>query len=373
MTDFIDSLMDFNPTQINVFQDSTTSTSNKNPNIYKTNPATVNKDIAQDGHYRSKIRIVYNPYDKSNSIITSAHYAFNDIDGFFMLDTKLAMNDKSCRMFRDWKSLHFSQDPEIVTTVEINGVPTPMNRRQWGDYMYEKTEIRYCLIQVVEDDNCPENVGKFMIWKLPKIVFDKLSAKMNPTDKTRTPQDILNYLFGPVLNVDVTPGPDDPNHPERKQREISYKLCEFDVDATPITKIDGSPLFNEDELDKITDYTEKKKIINNPKTTTKKKEEALKTCQSLLNDIRQLMEKALKYAEENAINIVEEVGYKEPTPEQWERYDRWFNLVKQFKNPVIEVESTTTTTTSAEKKSTGVVDERIEAEVNNFDPSNLPF
>lgn len=345
MADFIDELMALDPSKtIDAFQDNS-SQSTGNPNIYKTNPLKVSKDVAPDGHYRAKVRLIYNPFDISKSIVRSAMYKFTDSDGFFMLDSKLAMNDRSCRIFKDWKSFHFSQDPELVATLNVDGVATKVSRKQWGDAMFNKSELQYALVQVIEDANQPELVGKFMIWKLPKFIFDLMNARMNPTDKSETPQDLLNYLFGPVLKIDVTPGPDDPSNPERKQREIKYNLCTFDSDPTPIIKVTGENLFSDDELDMINDYMDSKKILINPKSTAKKKTEATEKCKSLVDDLKKLMSKALDYAKENAIDIVEEVGYKEPTAEQWKRYENWLSLVQKFVDPATYVDTNATFTT----------------------------
>ena len=57
------------------------------------------------------------------------------------------------------------------------------------------------------------------------------------------------------------------------------------------------------------------------------------------------MSKALDYAKENAIDIVEEVGYKEPTAEQWKRYENWLSLVQKFVDPATYVDTNATFTT----------------------------
>lgn len=371
MADFIDELMGVDPSGISAFQEQTT-TSTGNPNIYKTNPTKTSKDVAPDGHYRSKIKIIYNPFDRAQSIIRSAYYTFNDADGFFMLDTKLAMNDRSCKIFKDWKTLHFAPEPDVVATALVDGVPTQMTRKQWGDFMFNKREMQYALVQIIEDENQPELVGKFMIWKLPKAIFDMMNAKMNPTDKRETPQDLMNYLFGPVLKVDVTPGPDDPSAPERKQREIKYNLCSFDTDPTPITKVTGESLFTDEELDMINDYMDGKKVLSNPKSTAKKKEEATKKCKDLVPALKKMMETALSYVKENAINIVDEVGYKEPTPEQWARYEKWFSIVKQFKDPMTYTEPNIFGTQApTQAPATPVVSEESGTEMLSED--DLPF
>lgn len=334
--DFLNDLMEFNPSDLSAFQEPEAK-SKGNPNIYKTNPNQVSKDISEDGHYHSKIRIIYNPFDRKNSIINSASYSFTDADGWFMVSSKLGLGDKSCKMFKAWKSLHFSTDDSIV--IEYKG--QKMTRKQWGDTMFDKGEARFCLVQVIEDANQPELVGKFLAMRLPKAIFDMLNAKMNPTDKSKAPQDLMNYLFGPILEMDVTPGPDDPQHPERKQREIKYTLCEFESDPTPIIMVTGEPLFSEDEMESIMDYAEGKKVLSNPKSTAKKKDEAKKKCEALVPTIKDLMKKALDYVSENAIDLVAEVGYKEPTPEQWARVDRWLDIVcNKFQDPATYVEGT---------------------------------
>ena len=89
--------------------------------------------------------------------------------------------------------------------------------------------------------------------KLPKaIFFVKLEALIKPAPESKKmPVPVMDYIFGRALEMDVTPGPDDPAHPERKQREIKYDLCAFENDPTPIIKIDGTPLFTEEELELI--------------------------------------------------------------------------------------------------------------------------
>ena len=66
MTDQIDELMGYNPKDLDVFQETTTNSFDVN--IYKTNP----KDsTSKDGHYHSKIRVIYNPFNPKKSILIS--------------------------------------------------------------------------------------------------------------------------------------------------------------------------------------------------------------------------------------------------------------------------------------------------------------
>lgn len=336
MSNFIDDLMDVNPDVQQMFTEPT-KTSNTNPHQYKTNPNMVSKDVAPDGHYYSKVRIIYNPFDKLKSIVSTQSYRFNDAEGFFMIDSVLSNGDKNCPFFKAWKALHYSKDEEKV--INYNG--RMLSRQEWGDTIFEKGEETFCLVQIIEDNNQPELVGKIMGMKLPKHIREILMNKMNPTDKSKTPVDIMNYLFGPVLNMDVIPGPDDPSAPERKNREISYTMCQFDEsEPQPIIKIDGTNLFDDDEIEAINEYFANKKVLNNPKATAKKKDEAKSKCEGLVESIRPLMAKALEYLKENSIDLVKIFGYKEPTAEQMERAMNWLKIVNQFQDPVTFVAPT---------------------------------
>ena len=94
MADFIDDLMGYNPQDLDIFQEQPST--GYDANIYKTNP----KDsTSKDGHYHSKIRILYNPFNTRKSIVHQAVYAMKDINGFFMVKSKLGneIGRASCR------------------------------------------------------------------------------------------------------------------------------------------------------------------------------------------------------------------------------------------------------------------------------------
>lgn len=339
---FIDELMGFDPTQVAAFNEPEQK-SNQNQNLYKTNPLKVDKSVAPDGHYHAKVRIIYNPYDMKMSIVNNAHYAMNDADGFFMVDSRLAFGDRNCFMFKAWKKLHFDESTDKFT---VDG--KPYTKKEWGDHMFDKSEDRFCLVQVIEDANQPDKVGKFLGWRLPKAIYDVLQAKMHPTDKTKAPQDLMNYLFGPILELDVTPGPEDPAAPERKQREIKYTLCAFESDPTPILSVTGEDFFNDDERDMISDYAAAKKVLTDTKASAKKKDEAMAKCKELVEPLKKLMQKAMDYVKENAINIVDEFGYHEPNDALRARTEKWIDIVvNKLQNPQTYVEET------EEKKSEG--------------------
>ena len=340
--EFIDELMGFDPSQVAAFNEPEQK-SNQNQNLYKTNPLKIDPKIAPDGHYHAKIRILYNPHDMKMSIVNNAHYSMTDDQGFFMLDSRLAFGDRSCFMFKAWKKLHFDESTDKFT---VDG--KQYTKKEWGDHMFDKGEERYCLVQVIEDANQPDKVGKFLGWRLPKAIYDVLEAKMHPTDKSKAPQDMMNYLFGPVLELDVTPGPEDPAAPERRQREIKYTLCAFESDPTPILSVTGEELFNDDERDMIADYATAKKTILDAKATTKKKDEATAKCKELVEPLKKLMQRAMDYVKENAINIVDEFGYHEPNDALRARAEKWIDIVvNKLQNP----QTYTDETSVSEKKS----------------------
>lgn len=320
MSQQIDELMDFNPSDLTVFHPETNGGNTYDVNIYKTNPA---KSVSEDGHYRSQIRILYNPFNvKNGSIVPRAQYAMKDAQGFFMVNSSLAIGDKKCPIFSAWKRLWFSGDE---------------TKKEWARKMFDKSESQWVLVQILEDANQPELVGQFKAMKLPRAIFDKLNAKMNPSPESKKqPVPLMDYLFGSVLEMDVQPGPDDPTNPGRKQREISYSLCDFGTDATPIIKVDGTPLFTDEELEVIEAYYAQRLAIGKAKTeSARKKAEA--EIESLKPRVKELYGKAKDYLEANALNLEDEVGYKEWDPATTARVVNWIQAVENLQDPATTV------------------------------------
>ena len=314
MNDFIDEIMGFNPQDLGVFNEVSNS-NNYDVNVYKPSPKL---SKSEDGHYRAKLRVIYNPFSVKESIVKQASYAMSDQDGFFMVKSKLANGDKDCPIFKSWKKLWFSGDDA---------------KKEWAKQMYEKTESQWVLVQILEDDNQPEMVGQIKAMKLPKAIYAKMEAKMNPSPESKkTPVAIMDYLMGLPLEMDVVPGPDDPKHPERKQREISYDLCDFDTDYAPIIKIDGTPLFEEAEIQVIDDYVSAKNEMNKAKTAAKK-EAAQKTAMDLVPSMKALYQKALEYLKEHSVDLVEECGFKEWDEATSIRVQRWIETVANMQDP----------------------------------------
>ena len=345
MSNFIDEIMDFNPSSLEVFQEPVKVSYEQN--VYKTNPA---NSKSEDGHYRSKLRVLYNAHNVKRSVVDQATYAMKDQDGFFMVKSKLAENDRSCPIFTSWKKLWFSGDE---------------NKKAWARKMYEKSESRWVMVQILEDENQPELVGQFKAMKLPKAIFDKMTAKMNPSPESKkTPVAIMDYLIGLPLEMDVEPGPDDPQNPSRKQREIKYTLCEFESDYAPITKVDGTPLFTDEEIEVIDAYNTAKTEIAKAKSKAKV-EAAQQSIKDNTDAIKALYQKALDYVKENSFDLVEECAYKEWDAATTERVNKWIETVAAMQDPI---NGHVNATTSPSSNSNQIAAEMVTADsLNPFD------
>lgn len=351
---FIDDIMDFNPQSLDAFQEPVAN-NNYDANIYKTNPVKLSK--ADDGHYRSRIRVIYNPFNPKKSIVKQENYFIQDSEGSLLVRSKLSNDDRECPIFKAWKSLWFSGDD---------------TKKEWAKQMFDKSSAQYCLVQVLEDENQPELVGKILAWKLPKTVFTKMSAKMNPAPESKkAPVPVMDYLMGLPLDLDVAPGPDDPSAPERKQREISYDLCEFDNDYAPIIKVDGTPLFTDEEIETIDAFVTAKSEVAKAKSNAKK-EAAMKTINDLTDAIKALYQKSLDYLKENSFDLVDECGYKDWDEVVTKRVNNWIAAVVAMKDPksMIITEVAPQPMTPTESPSSDAVADMMNM---NEEPGDLPF
>jgi len=316
--DFIDQIMGFNPSALDAFQEKPAS--NYDANIYKTNPIKFAK--SDDGVYRSRIKIIYNPKNIQKSIVHQAHYSMADQNGFFIVRSKIGNGDRSCPVFNAWKKLWFSKDPAD---------------KEWAKENFEKNESDWVIIQVLEDINQPELVGKFLFWKLPKAINVKMAAKMHPSPESKkTPVPIMDYLIGNALELVVQPGPDDPTNPQRKQREISYDLAEFETDFSPITKTDGSPLFEDEEIEVIDTFVTAKNDVAKAKTDMKRNQ-AMQTIQDITPQLKDLYRKAMQYLDENLkLDLEAECGFQEWDERTAKRVKDWIDTVLAHKDPKTE-------------------------------------
>jgi hypothetical protein len=169
--------------------------------------------------------------------------------------------------------------------------------------------------------------------KLPKAIYVKLEALMNPSPESKkTPVPVMDYIFGRVLEMDVTPGPDDPQHPERKNREIKYDLCSFETDPTPVIKVDGTPFFTDEELELIEAYNSARNDLAKAKTE-KKKQEAQTVITENTDKVRELYGKVIAYLKENTIDLVKECTYQPWDEATEKRVQNWIEVVATLHDP----------------------------------------
>ena len=302
-TDFaeLDQLMGYESNPFQIFP-STTNTVTAD-DVYRTSP----KDSkTEDGHYHAKVRLLYNVYNRARTVVHSTVYNLRDEDGWFNVKSILGENDpaspyfrnfKDCPLFKAWKKLHYSEDPA---------------RQELGDKVFTKNETDWIMVQVIEDKNKPELVGRILPWKLPRAVAQKLQAKVEPSKESgRVPVNVLDLLMGRILDIDVTPGPNDKAQPDRYYRETKYDLCEFDTDVYPVIKTDGTPLFTDEEIELVAKYDKKLTAIAKMKTPEEQaKAYGLLKANALYAQVRELMQKAYEYVKENSQDLVELKGYQ---------------------------------------------------------------
>lgn len=300
---FIDEVMDFDPQRDERVFTQVSESANVDSKIYKTLPKT---SKSEDGHYHAKIRFVMNPFDSKQSLVHQVRYSMQDENGFFSAISPLSIGDKNCPLFKAWKTLHFSGD----------AAKDEFAKKEW-----EKRESDWGLVQIIEDENFPELVGQFKIMKFARDIVEKINAKMNPSKDSKKGALRLNdYLFGNVLEMDVKPGPKDPQHPERETREISYAVCDFSSDIQPIIKTDGTPLFDEDQVEVIENYSKAYNYVkaqlakSSVEDKTEKEKAALQKAQDKMDGLKEQMREmyttAIEYAKENCPSLIDECSYK---------------------------------------------------------------
>ena len=162
-------VLGFDPKDLDVNNPQPSTTSNGgNPNIYHCRPSEAKSD---DGIYRSQIKIIYAPRNLKKSVLEQQSYTIQDEKGYLNLVSSLTNNDKSCPIFKAWKTCHFSEN-KILQNQAL-----PVSKG--GKGLFDKRFARYVTIQVMEDNNQPELVGKYMLWKCPKVIWEAINAKQN--------------------------------------------------------------------------------------------------------------------------------------------------------------------------------------------------
>ena len=240
-------VLGFNPQDLFSNSEENQSSNQGNSLIYKTRPS---DSVSEDGHYRCKIKIIYNPENPKKSFLEQQSYGIQDKDGFLTVISSLTVDDKSCPIFTSWKKCHFA---EVGSTLYNQA----LSKDKGGKQLFDKRFARYVIVQILKDKNQPDLEGSFKIWKLPTAIYNMLNQKMNPAKESgKMSIPVMDYLFGRAINIDVAPGPDDPKQPLRKTREITY-TGEFTEDVVSCVNPDKSPLLNDEEQAVLDAYVAK--------------------------------------------------------------------------------------------------------------------
>ena len=304
------------------------TTNTQNSLIYKTKPS---ESKSEDGIYRAKIKIVYNPENPKKSFLEQQSYGMQDKQGFFSVISSLTVEDKSCPIFTSWKKCHYAEEGSDLWK---QAAPKDKNGKQ----LYDKRFARYVIVQILKDKNQPDLVGKFMLWKLPTSIYNILNQKMNPSkDSSYMAIPVMDYLFGRSFNIEVQPGPDDPKQPLRKTREITY-TAEMSNDVVSCINPDGSPILNDEEQEILDAYVKKIKKaweMEAEDEEEREKRDALVAEVNSSDEYKALLPiyaKVLAQIKEWAPKL-DSLSYKPWSEETKKRVANWIKIVESCNDP----------------------------------------
>lgn len=355
-------ILGFDPSQLNVFATNDQSQSNVNHNLYVTRPS---ESKSEDGVYRSKIKIIYSPQNLKNSIIEVQSYAMQDENGFFSAPTSLMIGDKSCPIFTAWKKCRYA-DPGTVLWKQ------QAKKEEGGKQLFEKRYARYVTIQVLEDKNHPELEGKYMFFKLPKSIWEMIEKKQHPSKESGNfPVPVMDFLFGYAIKLEVNPGPDDKNSPQRKTREITYS-GEFTKHPVSCVNPDKTPLLDPSEqrvLDKYIDAMEE--IWDEEDAEKRTKMLADVNADPNTAELRTIYKKVLEDIKSFCPDLNEEFGFKPWDEALTKRVNAWLEVVMSGNEPKT---ATPAAAADANATSTATVEQAEEAPVSvGGEDEDLPF
>lgn len=317
-------ILGFDPTSLNVFnKEENASNSQGNSQIYRIRPI---DSKSEDKHYRCVIKPVYNPFNLKESILEQQSYGLQDGNGWFSVVSSLTVNDTSCPIFKAWKKCHFADAQSTLWKQAAK-------KEDGGNALFDKRFARYITIQILEDENRPDLVGKYMLWKLPKSIYDLIINKQNPSPESKkAPVPVMDFLFGRAIELEVVPGPGSPGD-ERYARETKY-VGELSEDVVSIVSPDGSPLLNDADQAVLDEYVEEASKIWKCKDV----EERAKLSEALNGStvaakLREIYGKVLNDVKGVCPDVIDVLGYKAWTPETTERVNKWIEVVLSGNNP----------------------------------------
>lgn len=358
-------ILNFDPTQLSSFS-KTVEHSSSYSNVYRPRPVDAK---SEDGVYRSTVKVIYNPHDFQASIIEQQSYNMHDTNGYFSAVSSLTNGDTNCPIFKAWKKCRYAEEGSDL-------------HNQCDKGMFNKSFSRYVTIQVIEDKNRPELEGNYMVWKMPKAVWDIIQTKMTPAPEARKAAiPVMDFLVGRAIELEVTPGPDDPAHPERKTREIKYNTSSVTDDIIPCTNPDGTSLLTSNQQEILDVY-----IADMAKVW---KEKDPKKRQDYLTEVnaKENTQKFSKFYQDEIIpkicqfapNVKDECGYKPWNEELTNRVNNWINIVLSGNDPAVtssditassEIVSSITSTSPVEQS---VATPVVEASNSEMIDDDLPF
>ena len=165
-------------------------------------------DNGKDGVYEAVIRFIPNHTNPNQSKIQKFCVWLEDPteEKGFLVDCPSSVGKKSILKDIFWKLKNSTsaRDQELALKFSRNG------------YFYS-------LVQIVEDKNAPDLVGKIMVFKFGIKVNEKIEAQLKPARGTATnPYDLFEGKDF-ILRI------------SKKQKWNNYDLCEFSSDRTAIT------------------------------------------------------------------------------------------------------------------------------------------
>lgn len=358
-------ILGFDPSQLTVFNDNTAPKSAGNPLIYKTQPA---NSVSEDGVYRSTIKVIYSPQNLKGSILEQQSYAMQDANGWFTVVSSLTVNDTKCPIFTAWKKCRYAEDGSALKM-------QCESKENGGKALFDKRFSRYVTVQIIEDKNQPDLVGKYMFWKLPKSIWDMINAKMNPSkESNRAPLPVMDFLFGRAIELEVYPGPDDPKQPERKTRETKY-MGEISDEVVSCINPDGSPILNDDEQEILDNYVRAMNKVWKSKDPEERMEMLAKiNASENTKELQVIYKRVLNEIKSVCPDLNAELGYKEWTPEIKARVNAWVNVVLSGNDPAASAPNTEVAATV----DTNEASSTVSAETNTFigdtdSDDDLPF
>ena len=355
-------ILGFDPTQLTLFNEPEANKSAGDPLIYKPAPE---KSKSEDGIYRSTIKIIYNPFDLRTSVLEQQSYAMQDKDGYFSIVSSLTVNDtKSCPVFNAWKKCRYAEEGSVLWKQQAK-------KEDGGKQLFDKRFARYVTIQVLEDENQPELVGKYLFWKLPKSIWDIINAKMNPTDPKKASIPVMDFLFGRAIDLEVIPGPDDKNAPERKTRETKY-MGELSDEPVSCVNPDGTPILNDEQQEVLDQYIKDiSKVWKSKDPDERKTLNAEVLAMDNTKELQKIYSKVLEQIKTVCPNLIEHLSYKELDADKMKRVQNWIDIVLSGNDPAAVTEApasveTVGVTSAPEPKNSQV-------EVNTEEDDDLPF